>query len=680
MADRDAKVLEEEAEHSEAASADSREEEEEDSQEEGEVNQDPYLTADLLLTHLRRQARLLAESLQERSEIPLSARELSLCFERNLFAPAVAPRQQENGTAEANPRLNFYPCFTVPETLATYHIFFSNYRVPLSCKANRARADATLRLQSGDTIPDYETVESVARIFEGLGDEEVSDNTLQNKDSALVELKGDCPRLAVLKRSVTVSHFAYPAISLPPKVMKTVIHTLITRESQGHATSDDIEESEGKPAISDAQLRRWCKLSTAAELEAKRKSMTGVTLITVQLEAMRRFFTLPAVIRKIGESLHYAFGRGYVKLASQVANVQLSNLVSYMGVLHENRLGQSSLHLTLQGQARRDYVRDHVFLFLIYTWQTAMGTWQQCMQEKNTKQLASLLRRASRSLWSEGDERLAAVGLCDIVFPPAVFKAVAEGLPDLVSQSMMQNFRNFILERSGLLPSMCCALPSDFVPLTFKESPPTLWCYVYLLRLANYFMHLFDLCSEVEGEGALQCYCRCNLCAPHRCLATNPSLFNEMQLIGSFELQRPDGQGGLKLTGSKWASALLRKFEERDFHPHKIQFYEDECTPSSVPPTACVINNDAILCELHEIKKAREQFLLKKGRGVYLDPDTGEELNVPLSAEPDAPGEPGQRQRPQQRRHRPALTPEADAAAPPPDPALGSASSRPSRR
>lgn len=676
MADRDAKVLEEEAERSEAASSP-----EEDSQEEGEVNQEPYLAAELLLTHLRRQARLLAESLQDRSEIPLDARELSQCFERNLFAPAAAPRQQENGTAEANPRLNFYPCFTVPEALATYHIFFSNFRVPLSCKANRARADAVLQLQSGDAIPDYATVESVARVFEGLGGEEVSDNTLQNKDSALVELKGDCPRLAVLKRSVTVSHFAYPAVSLPPKVMKTVIHTLVAKESQGHSASDDIAPDEGLPAVSDAQLRRWCGLRTPEELEAKRKTMTGVALVTVQLEAMRRFFTLPAVIRKIGESLHYAFGRGYVKLASQAANVQLSNLVSYMGVLHENRLGQSSLHLTLQGQARRDYVRDHVYLFLIYTWQTAMGIWQQCMQDKNTKDLAALLRRAARPLWAEADERLAAVALCDIIFPAQVLKTIAEGLPDLVSQSMMQNFRNFILERSGLLPSMCCALPSDFVPLTFKESPPTLWCYVYFLQLANYYMHLFDLCSDVEGEGALQCYCRCNLCSPHRCLATNPSLFNEMQLIGSFELQRPDGQGGLKLTGSRWASALLRKFEEADFSPHKIKFYEDDTTPSAVAPTACVINNDAILCELQEIKKAREQFLLKKGRGVYLDPDTGEELNVPLSAEPDAPREPGQRRRLQQRR---GLALPAEARAPSPAPAqsppVGPVGERPPRR
>lgn len=668
MADR---VLEEEVECSEAPSADLPEE---DSQDEGEVTRDPYLTADLLLTQISRQGKLLAESLQGQSAIPLSIRELSLCYERNLFAPKITPKQQENGTAEANPRLNFYPCFTVPEVLATYHIFFNNCRVPLSCKANRARADSLLQLSSGARIPDYETVESVSKVFEGLGDEEISDSNLEDKHSALVELKADCPRTAVLKRSVSVTHFAYPAVSLPPKVMKTLIHSLITKENPGHAPHETPSDTEGAPAISDKQIKRWCKLSTCDEIEVKRKSMTAVILVTLQLEAMRRLFTLPTVVRKIGESLHYAFSRGYVKLASQAANVQLSNLVSYMGVLHENRLGQSSLHVTLQGKARRDYIRDHVFLFLVYTWQTAMGAWQQCMQEKNTKELAALLKRNAKSLWAETEERLAAVSLCDIVFPPAVFKAVVEGLPDLVSQSMMQNFRNFILERSGLLPSMCCALPTDFIPLSFKESPPTLWCYVYLMQLANYFMYLFDLCSDVEGEGALQCYCRCNLCSPHRCLATNPSLYNEMQLIGSFELQRPNGEGGLKLTGSNWASALLRKFEEKDFHPHQIKFYEDESSPSAVTPSACVINNDAILCELHEIKKAREQFLLKKGRGVYLDPDTGEELNMPFSAEPDAPGKSRQRRKP----HRLAtLTSPTTQTAPGPDPPMGPAGQEP---
>lgn len=667
MADR---VLEEEVECSEAPSADLPEQEEEESQDEGEVTRDPYLTTDLLLTQLSRQGKLIAESLQGQSAIPLSVRELSLCYERNLFAPKTTPKQQENGTAEANPRLNFYPCFTVPEVLATYHIFFNNCRVPLSCKANRARADAVLQLASGAHIPDYETVESVSKVFEGLGDEEISDSNLEDKHSALVELKADCPRTAVLKRSVSVTHFAYPAVSLPPKVMKTIIHTLITRENPGHTPEEACDPLSGTPSISDRQIKRWCKLTGAEQIEAKRKSMTAVALITLQLEAMRRLFTAPAVIRKIGESLHYAFCRGYVKLASQAANVQLSNLVSYMGVLHENRLGQSSLHTTLQGKARRDYVRDHVFLFLVYTWQTAMGAWQQCMQDKNTKELAALLAKSAKSLWSETEERLAAVGLCDIVFPPMVFKAIAEGLPDLVSQSMMQNFRNFILERSGLLPSMCCALPTDFIPLSFKESPPTLWGYVYLLQLANYFMHLFDLCSEVEGEGALQCYCRCNLCSPHRCLATNPSLYNEMQLIGSFELQRPDGEGGLKLTGSNWASALLRKFEDKDFHPHVIKFYEDESSPCAVTPTACVINNDAILCELHEIKKARENFLLKKGRGVYLDPETGEELNMPFSAEPDAPRKSRQRRKP----HRLAALSSPSAEAPPrPDTPLGPA-------
>lgn len=596
-----------------------------------------YLGEDVLLTHLRRQGKILAESLQHRWNVPVTAAELSRTYERNLFCPPHPPNTDSSGVIDKNPRLNFYPCFLLPETLAAYHIFFSNLRIPLSCKANRANADTDLTLRDGAVIPRYETIEEVGRIFEGLGSERVSENALQDNNSALVELHNESPRLAVLKRCVRVSHFAYPALTLPPKIMKTIMACLVSKPCQPHLSPDTVTPNEGSSVVSDAELSRWLDSSNPDTLQQQRKRVTACVIVSLQLEAMERFFTNQTVIRKIGEALHYAFARGYVKLASDTAHVNLGNLVTYMGLLHENRLGQNTLHLTLDGTQQRDYIRDSIFLFLIYTWQTAMGAWQQCLQDANVQCLGDILTRQLQSLWCASSERACAKALCDIAVPKLLFDALITGLPDLASQSLLQNFRNFILERSGLLPAMCCALPTDFVPLYFRESPPTLWPYVYLLQLANFFMHQFDLKDVTESDGLLAAYCRCNLCSPHRCLATNPALLNESQLIGAFELQYPTDSGksksALKLTAGAWCSALLRKFHAEDFYPHKIHFYEDHPRANRTDLSACVITDAAILYELQAIKKAREEFLLKKGHGVYLDPDTGEELNVALSTD-----------------------------------------------
>lgn len=114
----------------------------------------------------------------------------------------------------------------MPEVLATYHIFFQNCKIPLSCRANRSRADKQLALRQGAVIPDIASLDEVPKIFEGLGrDEKRAANALQQENSeneshcgVLVELEGDNARLAVLKRSIEVTHFAYPALNLPPRL------------------------------------------------------------------------------------------------------------------------------------------------------------------------------------------------------------------------------------------------------------------------------------------------------------------------------------------------------------------------------------------------------------------------------------------------------------------------------
>ncbi len=598
---------------------------------------------DVLLKHLHRQCAIVCDALQERSEVPLSVAEVSRAYELSLFSPRVPPRRRENGTCEPNPRLNFYPAFVVPEVLATYHIFFQNCKIPISCRANRSRADKMLALRQGDHIPDIAALEDVPKIFEGLGrNEKRAANSLQQENSeneshtgALVELEGDNARLAVLKRSIEVTHFAYPALNLPPKVMNAVMDGLIMRRGQPLAPDANLHEEteDGQPVVSDEQLTRWLENADPAELEERRKMMMAAVLVTVELECLQRFFGDPEMQRKVEETLHYTFRQGYVRQACKISNVELSNLVSYLGILHENRLGQSVLHSTLRGEARRDYVRDCVYLFLCYTWQTAMGVWQQCLEERNLKELEKLLQRALKDLWTGFNERSVAAALADLIFPERLLKTLQQGLPDFTSQSMLQNFRNFILERSGILPATCCALPSDFVPLVYRECPPPLWGHCYLFQLANYLSYHADLMEDSSGEGLMECHCRCNLCTPHRSLVCNTQLLSESQIIGTFELQGPSSSDeksaapGLKLTPGLWTSAYLRKFVPEDYHAHEIRFYEDQSRPPKAELTACVITQGEILGQLQAIQKARQEFLLKRGRGVYLDPQSGEELN-----------------------------------------------------
>uniref|UniRef100_A0AAU6S553 Shutoff protein n=1 Tax=Rhinolophus ferrumequinum adenovirus TaxID=3140013 RepID=A0AAU6S553_9ADEN len=608
-----------------------------------------YLSEDALLKHLRRQSRIVALALEARASCPLSASDLTLAYEKRLFSPPTPPLRQENGTCAPDPHINFYPAFMLPEVLATYHLFFMNQKIPISCRANRTRADKVLFLTEGARLPVFPALAEVSKIFEGLGEEEVASeaevNSLQENHSALVELCGDNPRLAVVKRTVSLTHFAYPAITLPPKIMSCVMEQLVMKKQTPEYPENPTppEEEEDLAVVSNEQLAGWLKLPPGpqqlVELEARRKTMMAVTLVSIHLECMRRFFTEPHVIRKLGESIHYLFRHGYIKQASKISNVELTNLVSYLGILHENRLGQNVLHSTLEGEARRDYVRDTIFLFLIYTWQSAMGVWQQCLEDANLKELEKLLQRARRDLWTSFDEVTMTQELADIIFPPKLLATLQNGLPDFVSQSMMQNFRSFILERSGVLPAMCNALPSDFIPIAYKECPPPLWGYTYCLQLANFLMFHNDVAEDVSGEGLLECYCRCNLCTPHRSLAVNTALLNETQSIGTFELQGPpaaDGTPGrsLKLSPGLWTSAYLRKFVPEDYHAHKIRFFENQSDNSRAELTACVITQASIIAQLQDIKKAREEFLLKKGHGVYLDPQTGEQLNtVDVSAD-----------------------------------------------
>ncbi|AXE75636.1 100K [Egyptian fruit bat adenovirus] len=613
-----------------------------ESNEEGEKSFDlevcpEYITEDALIKHITRQSLIVSKALEDKSVLPVSVSELSRVYEKTLFGSGV-PKKQPNGTCVPNPSINFYPCFTVPEVLAAYHVFFQNFKIPKSCKANRPKSDNILLLKNGDRLPKYCCLEEVPRIFEGLGkeqlDEVVDAKSLQEENSALIELKSDNPRIAIVKRSIMVTHFAYPATNLPPKVMSTVLEALLFKKVKAVGTEEEGESD--KPVVSDQELAAWLKTSTenTSLLEERRKTMMAVVLVTVNLECMHRFFANHSIIKKLGESIHYMFRHGYIKQACEISQVELPNIISYLGILHENRLGQSILHNSLKAQAKREYVRDVIYLFLVYTWQTAMGIWQQCLEDSNLKVLSKNLQKIKKDLWTSFNELVTASTLADVIFPEKLKETLQNGLPDFVSQSMMQNFRNFLLERSGILPATCNAFPTDFIPISYKECPPPLWTQTYLLHLANYLMYHTDTAFDMTSDGLLKCHCRCNLCTPHRSLVFNNALLNETQSIGTFELQGPPNEQGvspapLKLTPAVWTSAYLRKFEPKDYHPFEIKFFEDQSKRIHQELTPCVITQSNIIAQLQEIRKAREDFLLKKGQGVYLDPHTGERLNGP---------------------------------------------------
>ena len=599
-------------------------------------------------------------------------RVLSRALEDDIFGERAMRRLQiqPNGCLDHDPKLNFYPPFVLPEALATYHLFFQNQVIPLSCRANRPDADAKLVFAQGDSLPETATLQEVPRIFDGLGSEvqPLDSKSLQKAEAvdqgeesqgALIELEGDSPRLAVLKRSIRVTHAAYPALALPPKVMTALMENLIMARPEAKKDKGDDEPEPGaEPVVDDDTLARWLGLPAAKQVKTldererrekalveRRRLLHSVVLVSVTQACLRRFFARRDMVRRIGESIHYLFKHGYVRQACRVAEVELTHLVSYMGLMHENRVGHSVLHSTLEGEARRDYIRDTLYLLLVYTWQTAMGAWQQCLDPTNVLELAKILRRKRRDLWSGFDERTISEELSRLVFPEPLLDALAQGLPDIAHQSQLHNFRSFILERSGILPAMCNALPTDFVPLYYREAPPQLWGHVFLLRLASFLMYQNDLAElPFDGESSplLECHCRCNLCSPHRSLIHNTALLNEVQCIGSFQLQAPptaDGeqqqQPPLTLTPAVWTNAYLKKFEDDDFYHDVIRHYELQKSPQArAPLTACVITAPAIVAQLQNIAAARREFLAKKGSGVYLDPVTGDVLGTGRSPAP----------------------------------------------
>nr|WRQ19820.1 MAG: 100 kDa protein [unidentified adenovirus] len=573
-----------------------------------------YLHEDSLLTHINRQANIVFKALQNSKDFKLSIEKLSKAYEESVFAQKESPKR--DGTQEKNADLHFYPPFIIPETLASYHLFFINISIPHSCKANQPDANQILTLDSGATFPLLPDLDKDFVIDTTAGSYERDVEVFE--DSALIRMINDNFRLKVLKQMCDLCYFSYPAMDIVPSVMQTVTKVLLQKD-----------EENKENAVSAREICKWTGINEndTAAIEERKRCVLKSVLFGCQMLCMEKFFKDKEIIVKLQESLHYMFLHGYVKNLQNVCSVTLSNLISYLGIMHENRLGQATLHHTLESEDKIDYIRDTAYLFLVLTWQTAMGVWKQCMDPNNVKDLELILQQERENLWKIDDVYTMSTKLADLIFPEKLVKALKEALPDFSSQSALQNFRSFILERSGCLPAFSLALPTDFIPISFCRAPPSLWPHTYCLLIANYLVYHGALYIKPPKHSMDFFNCPCNLCSPHRSFVFNDFLKKETDLINAFTLQGPESGKQISLTPAVWGSAYLKKMSKTDFNAFSIKHYNDKDIIKE-PLTPCVLTEGEVIDKLTYIKKCREKFLTEKGSGVYIDPDTGDILNA----------------------------------------------------
>ncbi|QXX30961.1 100K [Psittacine adenovirus 2] len=587
--------------------------------------------------HLQRQAQICRTALCLKYRyLPESVSEIGFAFEEFLFNP---PSREERDQQEA--RLNFYPPFLIPERTACYNSFFMILPIPLSCLANRSgtsKLDRLKRKEKFDTLPLFN--EGMFIITDGLG-AEVSPTDSLPRNNRLVSLERDSERLRVVKEKLNyVNHFAFPALNFPPKIHKQLVSLLYKPVQTGKENIEDLEYS-----ISDAQIQKLVreKYGENSETEAHkiivgfRENILKAIQYVAPLKFLQFLLRHPNFVKKAQEILHYTFHHGFIRLVGEVTSKNLSNYVTFHGMTFENHNNNACLHTTLDLNDGEDYMVDTIYLFLVLTVQTVMGIWQQNLNDKNMDLLRSLLEEKSKELiFCENSDQMGEKLAVWITDDKELVKVFHEAIPDFISQTQIQNFRSFILARSNIAGCLIPALPKDFVPMDFNESPPRLWSHVYLLRLSyflynhgDYYQTFFFNDSESKTPEN-EIYCHCNLCAPHRIPTYNTALHNEILAIGTFDFYVPDekleGQR-LTLSAGMWANKYLDHFVAEEFFPFEVKKYIDYPELFKKEMTACVITKPKVLSSIRQIQKQKEKFLLEKGSGNYLDPQTGELIN-----------------------------------------------------
>lgn len=594
--------------------------------------------------HLKRQAQLCKNALVSKYKyLPESVSEIGRAFEDYIFNPISASDKKQQ---EA--RFNLYPPFAIPERTACYSSFFQIMSIPYSCFANRSATKSHKRLRGQskfEVLPKFDDGSFV--ITDGLGSEVTATDTLP-RNIRLVQLEQDSSRLLLMKEKLRhVTHFAYPALNLPPKINKLLIENLY---KPIQTDENDIEHI--NYVFTEADFEEVIKVSKAEgqnvlELaDSFRKNILRAIQYLAPVRLMEAVFYHAGFIKKVQEILHYTFHHGFIRYIGHITQKNLSDYITFHSMTFENRNNNSNLHTTLNLSDGEDYMTDSIFLFLVMTWQTLVGVWQQNLNEVNLKCLRAVIKEKGKELLYLKDADSMADQLIDWISDNGeLIKVFQQCAPDFVSQMQLSVFRSFILARSNIVSCLVPALVKDFVPIEYKESPPRLWQHVYLLNLSYYLYNHGDYCQTFFFDEDSKCpeneiFCSCNLCAPHRVPGYNVALHNEIQAIGTFDFVVPhEGKTErLTLTPGMWANKYLEHFVPEDFYPFEVIKYM-ESPEQFKEPQACIINKPNILSSLRALSKQKEKFLLERGSGIYLDPETGEKLgeldnNVKLLSQP----------------------------------------------
>lgn len=578
--------------------------------------------------HTERMAMMLQGALKDMLEFKddqrLTVENVQFQLERFIFNP---PRGIPPEIAEV--RYNFYPPFVLPKAICNYHIFSMTAPIPRSCKANRYGTELLQQLRSEDHFKHLPKWRLGVEIDDGLGDEVTPVGELQ-EDTKLVPLEEDISRLQWAKqRGEHILFFSYPSLHMPPKISRMLLETLV------QPFADEHQKDESPMAVSDEELAAILdphERMSRAELNAqihKRRSIVAMALrYCVELELMQRIFREPSSVKKAQEVLHHTFHHGFVRLVRDVSRVNLSNFVTFHGVTYNNPLNNSITANLLEGIDKEDFVVDSIYLFLVLTWQTAMGMWQQAIDDTTVNIYRQAFENQRRYIYSLGSVNEVTNAIVSLLMDGDRLTAeMRKALPNFTSLSQIGAFRHFMLERSNIPSFAATFLPSDFVPLAFKQSQPILWGQVYLLRLAYYLTNHGGYLWEPEEDSPTQTsYCPCNLCSPHRMPQDNVALHNEILAIDTFEIQNPEGKT-FKLTPEIWVNAYLDVFVPEEYHPFGVTHFRQHRSSFKKAPNACVTSSPEIFSLIRQIKENREEFLLNKGKGTYKDPKTGEVIS-----------------------------------------------------
>ncbi|WPS63622.1 100 kDa protein [Aviadenovirus phalacrocoracidae] len=581
-------------------------------------------------THLRRQAMLLTGALKEAysagESLPATVDALQLQLERFIFNP-----RKETPAEHLEVRYNFYPPFMTPKAICNYHIFAVTAPIPKSCKANRGGTALLSKLRQCDQYPRLPKWRLGVKIDDGLGSE-VSPVSELKDEIKLVPLVDDVSRLQWAKmRGEHVVFFSYPSLHMPPKISRMLMETLLQPFADENNRAEDVE-----PCVTDEELRHI--IDPLGEMNAedamrailKRRSMVTMAVrYCSQLELMERVFREPSSVKKCQEVLHHTFHHGYVQVIRETAKVNLSNYATFHGITYNNPLNNCVLTRLLEGVDKEDFVVDSVYLFLVLTWQTAMGMWQQAVADETIVAYSKAFSAAKRSLYAMTSVTDISKAIVDLLMDgDRLTVEMRKALPNFTTSSQISQFRHFLMERSNVPSVAAPFMPSDFVPIAYKQGQPLLWDQIYLLQMAYYLTNHGGYLWEPEVDTPQErYYCPCNLCSPHRMPQHNVALHNEMLAIGTFEIRTCENKS-FKLTPELWTNAYLEKFCSADFHPFTVRHYKHCERAFSEPLTACVTQRPEILSLIRQIQQNREEFLLNKGKGIYKDPATGETISV----------------------------------------------------